>query len=55
MNLFLFVCSQPVALTALGRINGPSVMHTVIDYEAHWQRRANRLGAHCRGLRAPSV
>jgi len=44
-----------VVLTALGRINEPSVMRTVISYEAHWQRRANRLGPPYRGLRAPSL
>jgi curved DNA-binding protein CbpA len=44
-----------VVLTALGRINEPSVMRTVISYEAHWERRRARLGPVYRGLRAPSL
>jgi curved DNA-binding protein CbpA len=44
-----------VVLTALGRINEPSVMRTVISYEAHWERRRGRLGPVYRGLRPPSL
>ncbi len=44
-----------VVLTALGRVNEPSVMRTVIDYEAHWEKRRARLGPVYRGLRAPSL
>lgn len=44
-----------VVLTALGRINEPSVMRTVIAYEAHWVKRRASLGALYRGLRQPSM
>jgi hypothetical protein len=44
-----------VVLTALGRINEPSVMRTVICYEAHWERRRERLGPVYRGLRTASL
>ena len=44
-----------VVLTALGRINEPSVMRTVISYEAHWERRRAQLGPVYRGLRSPSL
>ncbi|MEO7329896.1 MAG: DnaJ domain-containing protein, partial [Minicystis sp.] len=44
-----------VVLTALGRVNEPSVMRTVMAYEAHWVRRKDRLGPAYRGLRQPSI
>jgi DnaJ-domain-containing protein 1 len=44
-----------VVLTALGRVNEPSVMRTVMAYEAHWVRRRERLGPVYRGLRQPSM
>lgn len=47
--------STAVVLTALGRVNEPSVMRTVIGYEAHWVRRKDRLGPLYRGLRQPSM
>jgi len=47
--------STAVVLTALGRVNEPSVMRTVIGYEAQWVRRKDRLGPLYRGLRQPSM
>ena len=47
--------STAVVLTALGRVNEPSVMRTVIGYETHWVRRKERLGPLYRGLRQPSM
>jgi hypothetical protein len=44
-----------VVLTALGRINEPSVMRTVITYEAHWVKRRASLRPLYRGLRQPSM
>src|SRR6185437_10606736 len=42
-------------ITALGRINEPTVMRAVIAYEAHWERRRARLGPVYRSLRAPTL
>ncbi|HVY46009.1 MAG TPA: hypothetical protein VHB21_09025, partial [Minicystis sp.] len=44
-----------VVLTALGRVNEPSVMRTVMTYEAHWVRREKTLGPLYRGLRTASL
>jgi hypothetical protein len=44
-----------VVLTALGRVNEPSVMRTVIAYEAHWVKRRASLSPLYRGLRQPSM
>ena len=44
-----------VVLTALGRVNEPSVMRTVIGYEAHWVRRQKRLGPLYKGLRQATI
>ena len=44
-----------VVLTALGRVNEPSVMRTVIGYEAQWVRRQARLGPLYRGLRQATM
>ncbi len=44
-----------VVLTALGRVNEPSVMRTVMGYEAHWLRREKALGPLYRGLRTASM
>jgi curved DNA-binding protein CbpA len=44
-----------VVLTALGRVNEPGVMRTVMAYEAHWVKRRASLGALYRGLRQPSL
>ncbi|AKT37757.1 DnaJ domain-containing protein [Chondromyces crocatus] len=44
-----------VVLTALGLVNEPSVMRTVIAYEGHWARRQGRLGPLYRGLRQPML
>ena len=38
-------------LTALGRVNEPSVMRSVIAYEAHWFSRQKQLGPLYRGMR----
>jgi curved DNA-binding protein CbpA len=42
-------------LTALGRVNEPSVMRTVMTYEAHWVQRRAGLGPLYRGLRQASL
>lgn len=42
-------------LTALGRVNEPSIVRTVVAYEAQWLKRATRLGAVYRGLRPPTL
>lgn len=42
-------------LTALGRVNEPSVMRTVMAYEAHWVQRRASLGPIYRGLRHASL
>ncbi|WP_437962913.1 DnaJ domain-containing protein (plasmid) [Sorangium sp. So ce119] len=42
-------------LTALGLVNEPSVMRTVVAYEAHWVRRQPALGPVYRGLRQPTL
>jgi len=44
-----------VVLTALGLVNEPSVMRTVIAYEGHWARRQGALGPLYRGLRQPTL
>jgi curved DNA-binding protein CbpA len=44
-----------VVLTALGRVNEPSIVRTVLTYEAHWVRREERIGPLYRGLRAPTL
>ncbi|WP_437591033.1 DnaJ domain-containing protein [Sorangium sp. So ce1000] len=44
-----------VVLTALGLVNEPSVMRTVVAYEAHWVRRQPTLGPVYRGLRQPTL
>ncbi|WP_437279893.1 DnaJ domain-containing protein [Sorangium sp. So ce375] len=44
-----------VVLTALGLVNEPSVMRTVVAYEAHWVRRQPALGPVYRGLRQPTL
>ncbi|AUX20394.1 hypothetical protein SOCEGT47_008630 [Sorangium cellulosum] len=44
-----------VVLTALGLVNEPSVMRTVVAYEAHWVRRQATLGPVYRGLRPPTL
>ncbi|WP_437968873.1 DnaJ domain-containing protein [Sorangium sp. So ce260] len=44
-----------VVLTALGLVNEPSVMRTVVAYEAHWVRRQAALGPLYRGLRQPTL
>jgi hypothetical protein len=42
-------------LTALGRINEPSVTRTVIAFEAQWSRREQWLGPVYGGVRAPTL
>jgi hypothetical protein len=42
-------------LTALGRVNEPSIKRTVIAFEALWLRRASSLGPVYRGARAPTI
>jgi hypothetical protein len=42
-------------LTSLGRINEPTVIRSVIAYEALWSRRTPLLGALYRGLRPPTL
>lgn len=42
-------------LTALGRVNEPSITRTVVAYEAQWMRRQQWLGALYRGKRPPTV
>ncbi|MBK7396143.1 MAG: DnaJ domain-containing protein [Myxococcales bacterium] len=42
-------------LTALGRVNEPSIVRTVVAFEAQWLQRAARLGAVYRGLRPPTL
>lgn len=44
-----------VVLTTLGLVNEPSVMRTVMAYEAHWMRRLSLLGPLYRGLRPPTL
>jgi tetratricopeptide (TPR) repeat protein len=44
-----------VVLTALGHVNEPSVMRTVIAYESHWVARAARLGPLYGGLRQATL
>ncbi len=43
------------ALTALGRVNEPSITRTVITFEALWMRRAANLGPLYRGVRQPTL
>lgn len=47
--------SAVVALTALGRLHGPSLPRAVVAYEAHYLQRAARLGPVYRGMRQPTV
>lgn len=42
-------------MTALGRVNEPSIVRTVIAYEALWLRRTGRLGPVHRGLRPATL
>jgi len=42
-------------LTALGRVNEPSITRMVVAYEAQWMRRQQWLGAIYRGKRQPTV
>ncbi len=42
-------------MTALGRVNEPSIVRTVIAYEALWLRRTVRLGPVHRGLRPATL
>lgn len=42
-------------MTALGRVNEPSIVRTVIAYEALWLRRTLRLGPVHRGLRPATL
>jgi tetratricopeptide (TPR) repeat protein len=42
-------------LTALGRVNEPSITRTVIAYEALWLRRLGSLGPPYRGARAATL
>ncbi|MDB4992871.1 MAG: Translation initiation factor 2 [Myxococcaceae bacterium] len=42
-------------LTALGRVNEPSITRTVITFEALWIRRTAHLGPVYRGVRAPTL
>ncbi len=42
-------------MTALGHVNEPTVMRTVLTYEAHWVRRARQLGPVYRGLRPATL
>jgi tetratricopeptide (TPR) repeat protein len=42
-------------LTALGRVNEPTITRTVVAYEAQWVRRAASLGPAYRGVRAPTL
>lgn len=42
-------------MTALGRVNEPSIVRTVIAYEALWLRRTTRLGPVHRGLRPATL
>lgn len=46
--------SAVVALTALGRLHGPSLPRAVIAYEATYLQRAGRLGPPYRGIRQPT-
>jgi hypothetical protein len=42
-------------LTALGHVNEPTVMRTVLTYEAHWLRRMAQLGPMYRGGRGATL
>ncbi|HQY60015.1 MAG: hypothetical protein IPF92_26450 [Myxococcales bacterium] len=42
-------------LTALGRVNEPTITRTVVAYEAQWMRRQQWLGPLYRGQRQPTV
>ena len=42
-------------LTALGRVNDPSIRRTVLTFEALWLRRAANLGPLYRGTREPTI
>jgi HD-GYP domain-containing protein (c-di-GMP phosphodiesterase class II) len=42
-------------LTALGRVNEPSIRRTVLAYEALWLRRQSSLGAAYRGVRVATL
>ncbi len=42
-------------LTALGRVNEPSITRTVVAFEALWLRRKRWLGALYQGLRQPTI
>ncbi|MBI2390435.1 MAG: hypothetical protein HYV09_12670, partial [Deltaproteobacteria bacterium] len=42
-------------MTALGRVNEPSIVRTVIAYESLWLRRTTRLGPVHRGLRPATL
>ncbi|MFO0546956.1 MAG: DnaJ domain-containing protein [Polyangiaceae bacterium] len=42
-------------LTALGHVNEPTVMRTVVTYEAHWVRRSRELGPVYRGIRPATL
>ncbi|NUO50933.1 MAG: DnaJ domain-containing protein [Polyangiaceae bacterium] len=50
---------QPAAtaavLTALGHVNEPTVMRTVLAYEAHWLRKAKQLGPLYQGMRPATL
>jgi curved DNA-binding protein CbpA len=47
--------SSAAVLTALGRVNEPSVVRTVLAYEAQWARRGRELGPVYGGLRPPAM
>jgi hypothetical protein len=42
-------------LTALGRVNEPTITRTVIAFEALWQRRQQWIGPVYRGVRPPTM
>jgi hypothetical protein len=42
-------------LTSLGRLNEPTILRSVVIYEALWARRIPLLGALYRGLRTPTL
>lgn len=44
-----------VVLASLGRINEPTVVRSVVAYEALWSRRTMLLGSLYRGLRPPTL
>lgn len=42
-------------LTALGRVNEPTILRTVLTFEALWLRRSTTIGPVYRGMREPTV